>query len=254
MSCSATVNICTSQLLPAFCERRRRATTSVEGCNHPGRARERRVFEKTRNGGEPGSNGASISLVRVGPGRSMRRPCQSASNRVGSTYPAIATTTTRARPRRRQSPPGCSSICVPAPLAADVESSPHDRRPLAHPGRPKWPATCCRAIVSASIPFPSSRIVRRSCRALVVDRDRDALRLRVLDRIAQRLAGDPERFLADDGIEVARVAVDRDVNRRHGTGRPLAGQLQADRGDAVRQIVHRRCRRAQARAPRCAPR
>ena len=74
-----------------------------------------------------------------------------------------------------------------------------------------------------------------------------APRLRVLDRVAQRLARDAERFLADDGIQVARLAVDRDVNRRRGTGRPHRwSACSADRGDAVRQIVHRRRRRAQA--------
>ena len=40
-------------------------------------------------------------------------------------------------------------------------------------------------------------------------------RLRVLDRVAQRLARDAIRFVADDGVQIARVAIDVDVDRRH---------------------------------------
>ena len=89
------------------------------------------------------------------------------------------------------------------------QSPPARACPAARSGR-----ACCRAIVSASIPFPSSRITSAKLPRLVMDRDDDLPRLRVLDRVAQRLAGDAIRFVADDRIEIARFAVDVDVDRR----------------------------------------
>jgi hypothetical protein len=47
----------------------------------------------------------------------------------------------------------CSSISVPAPRSLPTSSCPFTIAARARiPGRPKWPSTCCRAIVSASIP------------------------------------------------------------------------------------------------------
>ena len=49
---------------------------------------------------------------------------------------------------------------------------------------------------------------------LVVDRDDDLPRLRVVERVAQRLAGYAIRFFAHDRVQIARRAVDFDIDRR----------------------------------------
>ena len=47
----------------------------------------------------------------------------------------------------------------------DFDSSPHDRGALAHAGQAEMTGRCCPRIVSSSMPVPSSRIVKRNCRA-----------------------------------------------------------------------------------------
>ncbi len=70
---------------------------------------------------------------------------------------------------------------------------------------------------------------------LVVDRHRDVLGVRVLDRVAQRLAGDAIRLVPDQRIQVARFAVNLDVDLGHLDDRRITGQLlHTERGDAVR--------------------
>ena len=66
----------------------------------------------------------------------------------------------------------------------------------------------------------------------------------MLERVAQRLARDAIGLVADDRIQL------RDgpstLTSISGGRRPrITGQFRADRGDAVGQIVQRRCRRAQ---------
>jgi hypothetical protein len=41
-----------------------------------------------------------------------------------------------------------------------------------------------------------------------MDRDHDLSCLRMFERVAQRLACDAERFVANDGFQIARLAVD----------------------------------------------
>ena len=87
--------------------------------------------------------------------------------------------------------------------AADLESSPHDRRPLAHAGQPEVTGRLLpphRLLVHA-LAVVADRHAKLP--RLVVDRDDDPTRVRVLERVAQRLARNAIRFVADDGIEIA---------------------------------------------------
>jgi hypothetical protein len=84
--------------------------------------------------------------------------------------------------------------------ATDLESSPDDRRALAHALQAEMtgpPLPPHRLLVHAH-----SVVADRQAQLplLVVDRDDDLARLRVLERVAQRLARDPVRFLRTTGF------------------------------------------------------
>ena len=98
--------------------------------------------------------------------------------------------------------------------AADIEPSSDDRRALAHARQPEVTGRLLpphRLRVHA-LPVVADRHAKLP--RLVVDRDVDLARLRVLDRVAERLARNSIRFVADDGIEIAGLADDVDLDCR----------------------------------------
>ena len=78
-----------------------------------------------------------------------------------------------------------------------------DRGALAHAGQPEVTGHWLPLNHRLVDPLPIVTDGQAELPRFVADRDDDLARLRVLERVAQRLARNAIRFVTDDGIEIA---------------------------------------------------
>src|SRR5262249_31358158 len=109
--------------------------------------------------------------------------------------------------------------------AAHVELAIHDPGTFAHARKPEVSLHALARQRLRLDPFPVVVDDESKLAWLVVDSDGHAPCLRVLHGVAQRLACDPVRLIAHDGIEIPRLAVDADADRGSVDQRRIRGEL-----------------------------